>query len=277
MKNLMKLSFIIIVVSVLLLSSCNNNSTNPTTPAAKNYFPMTSLSDFWIYQKYKLDTTAQTGVFKIVEPFSIDSTNVSNTSATKIGQNCIEMATSNYDDHTTLYDYFYKNGQQLYALSDFVLPTELRTAPIALPLSISTRWVLLADNASASDTWTIFDTTLTNVAYNISTYSVTINGDYKITATRQAEASVEVDSGSVKKYYTAKEFRVVHTFTGTVNYLYFNINFPYSVTLHYWYVDNIGLVKYQLDPLEINLSLAGQNISFNNPGVVKNLIKYKVQ
>jgi hypothetical protein len=273
MKKISVLFSVVLLTGVFLLSSCNN-STTPSTPS-KNYFPISALFNYWIYQKYQLDTTSQAAVFKLLSPFSVDSAFISNKNSTKLGKSCSEQTTINADENLTQLDYFYTAGQQLYALSDYVIPNELRNAPIALPISISNRWILLADNASSSDSWTIFDTTLSNVNYDIPNIGLAvINGDYKITGNRGTEASIEVDSSTIAKYYTAKEFKVVHTFTGTVKYSIFTFDLPYNITLHYWYVDNIGLVKYQLDPIVINLTAL--NFSFVSKGVVKNMIRYKL-
>jgi hypothetical protein len=280
MKNFSKFLTIALFAMALALSSCNNSTNTTTTPVEKNYFPMAGFNDYWIYEKYQLDTTSQKNVFKISGSSTIDSISISNLAALMLNQTCAEFTTYNSANQQTIKDYFYSdvtNGQQLFCLSDYVLPTEIRNSPIALPISIPSRWVLLADNASASNTWTLFDTTLSNVSYTIPNYgSATINGDYKITGVRGNETSIEVDSSLVPKYYTAKEFDVIHTFTGSVTYSGITFNFPYSATLRYWYADGIGLVKYQLDPISISVNIIVQDISFVSPGSVMNLIRHKL-
>lgn len=245
-------SFAIIGVAftaALVFSACSENSTTPDT--AKNYYPLT-IGSSWQYEMVTLDTAGKEQDTPI--PYSITAERTTDTLG-KTKATILKYSLGGSDVVT-------QEGTLLLIFESpfsFSLPN----------VTVKERWNKYADFASTATEWTIYDTTLTNIASQIEVdgqmLPVIINGTASVKGTRVGTETITVKGKSYAnclkiKRTTGTEFKVKTTILG------FPVEIPItaSVTSTQWYSDGVGIVKSESTALVPRPDLSSIPASFKS-------------
>jgi hypothetical protein len=242
--------YILSFVVLLLVISCSDNTTNNNNNNGnKNYFILTANS-WWVRDNYKLNIDG-----------SRDLTTLKNDSlyitgiVTKVGQSCSRFLF--YSDGTVTDSAFLygskttqssKYADKLYALPAYITPSS-KDLGFDFPVQIPEEWVLIADlNGS---TWAIYSTTLTNA-----TVALPSLGDGKFTGSFAMEGAIGASNVNIVApagTFSCQEFKILYKINGNMVTFLGTIPINLTLTSHYYYADNKGLIKRQLDPAQIDI------------------------
>lgn len=248
----MKRSFAIIgaaFTAALIFSACSENTTTPDT--AKNYYPLT-IGSSWQYEIVTLDTAGKEQGTPI--PSSTTAERTTDTLG-KTKATILKYSLGGSDVVT-------QEGTLLLIFEspfDFGLPN----------VTVTERWNKYADFSSTATEWTIFDTTLANIASEIEVggqkMPIIINGTASVKGARVGTETITVKGKSYAnclkiKRTSATEFKIKTTIAG------FPVEIPItaSVTSTEWYSDGVGIVKSESPALVPHPDLSSIPASFKS-------------
>jgi hypothetical protein len=236
-----------IVLSAAWFAACKSGTTTPSSTA--DYMPM-SPGNYWVYERYELDSTGQ----RTSGP-SYDSVVVG--------------AAVQFQGRTAYPFYTYTDGEiqdTSYYAKDadgnvwmyFAFDAGDVAGGAQVP-SISSRWIKVISVGNESS-WTIIDTTLTNVQIDpLPPTNIRIN----ITISKAGSESISVAG----KSYTAQKFTWNTTITPAIQL------FTLNSTATDWAVSGVGYAKHT-SQTTLNVPLIGMN---SKSGSQSTLIRFKVQ
>lgn len=248
---------------VLFFASCSDD-VQPTNPpvTTTNAFPLKS-GNYYIYDTYRTDTS------KVPQ----DSTRRNDSTAigaaiTIEGKSAFELSNFRGGTIKLTTDYAAKDTNTAW-LYTTLLPYSIELPEIARPLMPSgRRWMKIADFAKTS--WTVFDTTLTNVQVVIPQLGQPISVDAQITQTGSFLTKEPVTVGDTT--FTAHKFTLSMLVIGKTGGIEAT---RFTLTQDIWFAENIGIVKDVVNPFTVTLG-APFNIKYPVFGSERLLIKYKV-
>lgn len=249
------------VLFVLFFASCSDDvqTTNPPVTTSSNAFPLKS-GNYYIYDTYRTDTS------KVPQDSTRrnDSTAIGATMTIE-GKSAFELTNFRGGTLKLTTDYAAKDTNTAW-LYTTLLPYSIELPEIARPLMPSgRRWMKIADFSKTS--WTVFDTTLTNVEVNV---GQKILVDAVITQTGSFIKKESVTVGDTT--FTAHKFTLSTLVIGKLSTIEAT---RFTMTEDIWFAENVGIVKDVINPFTVTLG-APFNIKYPVFGAERLLIKYKV-
>lgn len=244
-----KLSLIFVLPILAFLVSCKEDSTGPSTQ--KTYFPVTSGS-WWIYLNYGIDSAGN----KIPDTEYYDTVKIVGTKT--IGGKLAVIMT----DHDSMGRadtlYFAFENNKLYTFLDFFSNEFFNFT--------ESQWILIADFNGTS--WKILpDTTLPPVDIPIPDL-----GTAKLTATIRINGSKGSQSNITVKGKSIASQEILNTVTMVMKYEITGIPFPVTTTTnvvrHLYFGENVGFVRYHVDPTLIDFTVIKEWIDGSHSEVV---------
>lgn len=234
------LTCLIIILGLIGIVSCTDNNTNPTTN--KTYFPLKT-GNSWTYENYKLDNSGQ----RKTETRYVDSIAVTGT-ITKLNKNAFILTT--YEDgKQTDENYFYTESSKYYAHSSYVQP-DLSSTQFKFPFSLDDEWLLVADPNAVE--WPMTTKQVSNVDFPVPNLGTAkINGSLSIKGQMGGIKALTI--GGLINNASAQEFKVIYSFDGKITLGFIPLDLKFTVNVHHWYVENVGLVQTIMDPLKITI------------------------
>lgn len=254
LKN-MKILAMIALMAIGFASCTEDNKDNPVTPSTgKNYFP-SKVGTWWVYNNYErnVDNTP------IETVTSVDSIFVSG-SETKLGKTAYKYETVN--DLLNDVNYFASETGKFYALPSSFLPTGLEFFPMG---NIEEKWYLIADD-NATAPWEILSLPLANITIPIGTFNVPFTGVLTIKGEKKGMSEIHVGTQVLQ----TQEFLITYTISGVAKLI---LDIPVSLDFksHFYYAENVGLVKQVFDSFKQVLAAA---YPLEIPGYESRLQKY---
>ncbi len=256
MKDKRSITVLATVLVAALLSACSKeeSSTGPTTPP--NYFPL-AVGNWWVYTGIELDTSGA----EIPGTEWRDSSVVvaQTTIAGRQGYVMVSYSTRTGGTDTMMVA---SEGGRLYVYSEGWTGDGI-PAPSG--------WIKYADPAAA--TWSIWDTTLTNVRLDS---NLTTSGTFSWRGERGGTMSVTVKGRQV----TAQEFRVRVTYNGKLYMGGMEVGtVTFTMVRRLWAAEGIGIVRSQNDPTELTIqsALPGGGMTQKSRGERTILVDYSVR
>lgn len=238
-----------IVLSAAWFAACKSGTTTPSTTA--DYMPM-SPGNYWVYERYELDSMGQ----RTSGP-SYDSV-VVGAAVQFQGRTAYPFYT--YTDGVIQDTSYYAKDADGNVWMYFAFDAGDVAGDVELP-SISSRWIKVISVGNESS-WTIIDTTLTNV--EIDPLPVPINVSIKMTISKAGSESISVAG----KSYTAQKF----AWNTTLKTSPFEL-FTANLTATDWAVSGVGYAKHTSQTTLV-VPLVGMNVK---SGSQSTLIRFKVR
>jgi hypothetical protein len=252
-------------LAVWMLNSCSNSSS--PTDDTNNLFPVTNNS-YWIFNKYPLDmnnaqvTTGQPTVDSIVITGTL----------TKLSKTASVFA--DYINQAGTYiksgeSYAYTENKKIFIHSDLIKGiVDVDKLPIKLPFDVPEQWIQVAD--PNSDKWDILTQPITNVTINVPSYGdFIVNGTLKIAGKKSGTENITVNGSSLN----ANKFTMTVSFDGTITYMSYPVALSFSRNLNFWFVNNVGKVREQLETVQINFPIVPKTTLY---GYESNVVSYNV-
>ncbi len=241
MKKSIVLLMAVIIVAVSLNSCSEDDSPTNGSIDIVDYFPMEQNS-WWKYENHVLDTADQ----KPIGDAEYDSVAVTNEDVDKLGKTAYEFTTWDIVDgkaQDPIKDYFYMEGDQLYAFSDLISRQLDLGTSLPIPIEIDDRWVKIADPNEGS--WEIFEQKMEGVPIDLGV-PTSFTGDFKITGNKK-ETATDIAENNV----TTQRYEILFVIKGIADAGVLGsydllIEARYSV----WFAEGIGIVKTELKPFK---------------------------
>lgn len=254
MKNI-----IFIFLIALLLYSCSDND---TTSQTNTEMQPRSLSSFWIFENYSIDSNNiekksnnYDSVVVTGQKTLLDRVGTIFFSTTK-NYNGQELATSEY--------YMYEENQKIYMHSSRFNQFLQGGGQLGLPFTFKEQWVKVAD--MNDDDWKAYEDEIPETSFM---GLGTISGKLLITGEKKGKKDFYLNN----KKFQSNEFYLNVSFNGNLKLqqalIPVNINFEQKIYIQF--VNGIGLVQ------QINLPTKVQLFGFTFPGSKSVLIKYLIK
>ncbi|MBI5325582.1 MAG: hypothetical protein HZB41_10000 [Ignavibacteriae bacterium] len=255
MRNFKLLILILSSIIIVFLNSCSGD--NPTNTGQQGNFTFLNVGDWWIYERYLIDSTGNISGNK-----TIDSTFITETE-TVMGKLAFKMKTVTVGSEDEE-NYCYTEGEKFFIHSDFVnrqIEKLLEKLPIQLPISLDDMWVKIADYTSNS--WLVKIDTIPATEI---VPGVTITGTFTINGEKGIYKNMTVNSKSL----SAQEFKLIFVFDGFINQ---SVKQSFKITVHTWFDKKVGILLQTNDQSRFDIPLSG---SYVFEGYERNLIRYNI-
>lgn len=255
-SKIARLASCLAIASLVFVSACKNDDTSTTPTPTADIYPLKT-GNYHVYNSYRLDSlTAQ----RDDSSLRVDSL-ATGQQVTIAGKSCYETLIFNGGTQSTT-DYYTKEGQTISSYRSLI-PNGIVISPlVAQILPQGKRWMKIADyNATAE--WAIFDTTVTNVT--IPGIPTPVNAVISVKGKKIGKESVTIGT---KTYASANRFEFSLVATVSIG----TITLPLDpIKDIFWIVDDIGIVKEQIPPIDINIALL--QVRLRGDGSVRELVR----
>ncbi len=239
-KNLILL--MAIIMAVMSLPSCSEDNPAESSSDITDYFPML-LDSWWKYENHVLDSA--TG--QPIGDAEYDSMAVTNNAAEKLSKTVTEFTTWDLVDgnaQAPVMDYFYMEGDKLYAFSDLIARQLDLGSSLPIPISIDEMWVKIADPGASS--WQIFQQPLKDIPIDIGV-QVSLNGTFTISGNKKEISTTEIAGNDVK----TQRYEILFVIKGVVDTgILGNKDLTVEARYSVWFAEGIGIVKTELKPFK---------------------------
>ena len=202
---------------------------------------------------------------RVLESKDVDSMYISK-SEDYMGKAAFKFVSFNYSTSEESDTYFYTDNVRLYTNMNSIMPGE--GSGFIIPIGGNNGWIKVADNSASS--WIIFDTTFSGIDMPIEGVGTgKLSGQFKIEGEKGTTKNFTIQGSTIQ----AQEFKIKYSFTGTLTIFGIPVQIPFTLTMHQWYANNIGLVQSIMDSQNLTFATFSQDI----PGFESMLVKYNVQ
>ncbi len=247
------------IAATLILASCSSST---TTTVDKNYFPLTA-GNSWTYDG--VDTEDKSGTATAVAGSEYTKVTTVDAALTYQGRSAyrlIDVSTKSGSTKDTAY--ISKSGSQMYSY----ISLSPGSAGGGLDLDLGSRWMLVADFNAAS--WTVLDTTITNIPIDLGGTTATAKAGIKITGSKGGTSTITVGTQTV----SAQEFTLTigMTITITIPFLGDQV-IPVTVIQKTYVAENIGIVKTEALPFSVTRLGSSQSNKGNRETLKSYIVK----
>ncbi len=264
MKNIFKMA-IAVFLTVLILTSCSEDSTNPSDDNSNNsninpYFPYKIGSEA-VYKSYNLD----------------DNDNLIDTTMSEYKTIAKEKQTIK-DKEALIFENQKMNGEKIGSSTMSINSTQifmyfklLPEMDIDLPIEIAEDWYLIFDLNKTR--WDLYSKYIDNETINFGNFNIILQDTFKIYVTYDGTENVTWGENN-DKTDEAKVYTINYEYMGKASTAGLPIQIPFKAKNHYYYVENLGLVKTKFDNVYVsflssNLKIIGGFVdilqSINHP------------
>ncbi len=240
-KNLILL--MAIIMTVISLPSCSEDNPAESSSDITNYFPLI-LNSWWKYENHVLDSATS----QPIGDAEYDSMAVTNNAAEKLGKTVTEFTTWDLVDSNAqapVMDYFYMEGDKLYAFSSLIARQLDLGSSLPIPISIDEMWVKIADPGASS--WQIFQQELTKIPIDIG-IPVSFTGTFTISGNKKELITTEIAGNNVK----TQRYEILFVIKGVVDTgILGNKDLIVEARYSVWFAEGVGIVRSELRPFKV--------------------------
>ncbi len=156
------------------------------------------------------------------------------------------------DDQESEKTYFHEESEQLYSLATYVYPSPEDLGGFNIPLEVPDAWVLIADEQGT--TWDIGSQDFDNIKVTVQGTELTIKGTFYVRGEKGSKEDIDV-KGSMN---SAQDYIITYGFDGKIKKIKIgpvpvdtDIDLKFDLQNHFYYVNNLGLVKRVLEPTTV--------------------------
>lgn len=260
-----KLNWILLLVGLsLFMISCSDDD-NSTNPDDNDYFELDEGATYTYNYFDRDDNNKNVNSSKTLEIFSVKG---KETALGLSGVNKVEVTRDNGNNEIM---YFADKEDKYYAELMFVLP-ELDFDGVQMPFENTTnRMVVIADNKTAE--WNIHTENINSFDVPLAPGIVAkVSGTFDIKGTKGSTEDITYNGEKLK----ARKFTINYYFLGAGEVSFGTIPIEFTLEMHFYFAEDIGLVRqvFPSRPIEVVIAGLGSQ-TFQLNGFERMLVNFK--